>query len=105
MSVGVVTGIFAIVGALVGGLLSYLSARIGHRWGEAKSEIRKLSEQVAAYHRLEGLYKSWAAEHDPDSRAPKKIQEDMRREIEEIGGYVRPRMTATEAREIMEKWS
>ena len=87
MSVGVVTGIFAIVGALVGGLLSYLSARIGHRWGEAKSEIRKLSEQVAAYHRLEGLYKSWAAEHDPDSRAPKKIQEDMRREIEEIGRY------------------
>lgn len=100
----IASGLFALGGALVAGLFTYLAARVGHRWDRARSDIQKLSEQVAAYHKLEELYKVELAVNDPAHRAAKTIQQDMRDKVQGEDGHVRPEMTAHEAQKIGRSW-
>ena len=105
MSTEAMTGLFVIGGAIVGGLFSYLSARIGHDWDKAKSDIRRLSDQVAAYHKVEELYKQKVAALDPTAGSPKTVLQLMRDEVQALDGFVRRSMSANEAMKIQDRWT
>jgi hypothetical protein len=104
MSPEVTTGFFVLSGAFVGGLFSYMTARIAHDWDKAKSDIKRLSEQVTAYYTLEKIYKQRVADLEGSLRAPKTIQQVTRDEVQESIGF-RPTMTANEAIKIKNRWS
>lgn len=66
----IISGLFALTGALLGGLISYATTRIDRRWGRAKRQIAQLCDQVSAYHQLEKLYKEKLANLDSDFALP-----------------------------------
>lgn len=101
----IATGLFTIAGTIVGGVFTYLAARVGQRWDKARSDIKRLCEQVAAYHKLEELYKQRVAQLDPSGVRSKTVQQDMRDQVQDLEGYERPTMTANSAREILGSWS
>ncbi len=90
---------------MVGGLFSYVSARVGHDWSAIKSDVQKLAAQVAAYHRLEALYAEEVATLDADGRHTKTVMTSMRDRVEESGSSVRPEMTEKQAKKIAERWT
>jgi hypothetical protein len=100
----IITGVFALAGALIGGLFTLLAARVGYKWEKAKSTITKLCRQVSSYYKLEELYKVEVSRHNPESKAPKTVQQDMRDQVE-ILGFDRPTMTAKDAKKIMDFWN
>lgn len=99
------SALFALLGVIVGGLFSYLSARVGHDWSAIKSDVQKLAAQVAAYHRLEALYAEEVAALEADGSHTKTILTRMRDRAEEAGSSVRPEMTEKQARKIAERWT
>lgn len=105
MNDSIQAGLFALAGTLLGGLIAYATARIGHRWDQAQKEIRRLANQVSAYYQLEQLYKDEVARHDPAGRSPKTILEEMRSNVERLGSYERPSITTLQANKILKEWS
>lgn len=99
------SGFFAIAGAVVGGLFTYLAARVGHRWNEATRRIAEMGEQVAAYHALEQAYMLELHHADPELGAPGTIQTRMRDRVQQLPGFVRPEMTANRARRVVARFS
>lgn len=99
------SGLIALLGVIVGGLFSYVSARVGQDWSALKSDVQKLAAQVAAYHRLEALYAEEVATLDADGSHTKTILTRMRDRAEESGATVRPEMTEKQAKKIAERWS
>lgn len=105
MSNEIITGLFALAGALVGGAATIAASRAEKRWDRAKLTIAALANQVAAYHKLEELYKSELARLDPDRGKPKTVLQQMRDQVEELSGFTRPTMTAAEARDLIARWN
>lgn len=99
-----ISGFFALGGALIGGLLTYGAARIGHRWRRAQSDIAMLCDQVAAYYELEKLYKVELAKLDPAQRSAKVVMEEMRLRVSQSGEFERPQMTSFAAGKLRRKW-
>ena len=104
MQTEIVVGVFTLGGAVIGGLFTYLSARISHNWTRAKTDSERLTKQVEGYHTLEGFYKEDMAKLDPGHRQPKTILQEMRDRVEE-SGCARPTMTANDARKLRDSWS
>lgn len=98
-------GLFAILGALTGGLFTYLAARVGHDWERAKGDISRLCDQVIAYHTLENLYSEEMARLDPSRGKPRTVMQEMRETVQTSVGIVRPTMSANEARKLKNKWT
>lgn len=105
MDAQVVSGLFALAGALLGGMISYATTRIDRRWARAERTIRQLCDQVAAYYQLEQLYKDEVARLDPSGRSAKIIMEDMRTRVSHSGEFVRPSMTSLEATKRLSEWA
>jgi len=99
------SGLIALLGVIVGGLFSYVSARVGQDWSALKSDVQKLAAQVAAYHRLEALYAEEVATLEAEDSHTKTILTRMRDRAEESGSAVRPEMTEKQAKKIAERWS
>ncbi|MEZ5538996.1 MAG: hypothetical protein R3E63_03345 [Pseudomonadales bacterium] len=104
MSDTILTGIFALAGTMIGGLLTYMAARVDHRWKRAKKHIGQLCDQVTSYYQLEQIYKEELAQLDPQKRSPKTIMEDMRSRVSQSGEYERPMMTSLAANKIRQEW-
>jgi hypothetical protein len=104
MNSEMITGLFTVAGAIVGGLATIAAARTERKWARAKSEILALAAQVAAYHKLEELYKIELTKLDPTRGKPKTVMEQMRGQVQDIQGFVRPTMTAAQAREVTSRW-
>lgn len=100
----VIAGLFALAGALLGGLISYATTRIDRRWGRAERHIAQLCDQVAAYYQLEQLYKEELARLDPAGRSAKTIMEDMRTRVAQSGEFERPSMTSLAATRLRREW-
>jgi len=100
----IIAGIFALAGALAGGIFTLAATRSDQKWQRAKAQIRTLAGQVAAYHKLEELYKAELATLDPSGRKAKAVQSQMRDQVAKTDGFERPTMTATEARAILRRW-
>jgi hypothetical protein len=99
----VLIGIFTIGGATVSGFFTFMASRQNQRWERVRRDISRLCDQVAAYHRLEELYKEQVAQLKVDQATAQTVQREMRSSVEdEIS--VRPSMTALEARKLKEKW-
>lgn len=94
------SGLFAIAGALVGGLFTLLAARVGRDWNRARRYIDRLARQVAAFHALEHEYIQALHAADPELGAPRHIQTAMRDRVQEKTGFDRPSMTAKEANRL-----
>jgi ABC-type uncharacterized transport system ATPase subunit len=105
MTTELVVGLFAVLGAVVGGLFTYLAARVGHDWDTVKNDVARLCDQVIAYHTLEELYKDELARLDPSRGKPKTVQQEMRESVQGKSGVVRPTMTANEARKLKDRWT
>lgn len=99
----VLVGLFTIGGASVSGFFTFMAARQNQRWERARSDLNKLCDQVAAYHRLEELYKEQAAQLSVGQATAQTIQKEMRSRVEDETS-IRPAMTALEARKLKERW-
>lgn len=104
MDTSIVSGMFALGGAVIGGFTTYMTAHVDRRWGRARRQITQLCDQVSAYYQLEALYKVRLAEADPDGRSPKTIMEAMRAHVAETGEYERPSITSAGAARIRKEW-
>lgn len=104
MDNSVATGLFALAGALIGGLFTYLAARIGQRWAKAQKDIAQLCDQVAAYYQLEQLYKDELALVDPTRRSSATIMKEMRGRVADSGEFERPSMTSLAATRLRREW-
>jgi uncharacterized membrane protein len=105
MSSEVVAGLFALAGALLGGLISYATTRIDRRWGHAERQIAQLCDQVASFYQLEQLYKDELARLDPAGRSAKTILEEMRAKVAQSGEFERPQLTSLAASKIRREWA
>ena len=99
----IVSGLFALAGALLGGLISYATTRIDRRWSRAERQIAQLCDQIAAYYQLEQLYKEELSRLD--GRSPKSIMEDMRSKVAQSGEFERPSLTSLAATKIRREWA
>ena len=97
-------GLFALGGALLGGLITLAATRIDRRWDRAKRQIVQLSDQVAAFYQLEQLYKDELANLSTNGEAATTIMKKMRSRVSESGEYERPAMTSLEASKIKREW-
>jgi hypothetical protein len=100
----VISGVFALSGALLGGVITLATTRIDRRWERAKRQIVQLSDQVSAYYQLEQLYKDELAKIDDAGRSGKTIMEEMRTRVSESGEWERPSMTSLAAQKIGKEW-
>lgn len=100
MNESVVTGIFALSGTILGGLISYLITRNGKELKTLKSQVNILSNQIISYWNLEKLYSEELSKKT--SKAQKTILQEYREKIEEMD-LERPTMTEKEARKILTK--
>ena len=100
----ITSGLFAIGGALVGGLIMLAATRIERRWDRAKRDIVKLCDQVSAFYQLEQLYKEEVAKLSASGKSGKTIMEEMRAKVAESGAYERPAMTSIAASKIKRDW-
>ena len=105
MDTELTAGLFALAGALLGGLISYATTRIDRRWGRAERHIGQLCDQVAAYYQLEQLYKEELALLDPSRRSAKTIMEEMRTRVAQSGEFERPQMTSLAATKLRREWA
>lgn len=100
MSESVITGIFALSGTLLGGLISYLIARNAKELKTLKSQVNNLSNQIISYWNLEKLYSEELSKIH--SKAQKTVLQEYREKIEAMD-LDRPTMTEKEARKILTK--
>ena len=104
MDSALIVGIFTLLGAIIGGAASLVATRVDRRWNRAKQQIRRLCYEVAAFHKLEEFYKDEVAQLRPDKPASKTVLEEMRSRVEDEGDFIRPTMTSTDAKKILERW-
>lgn len=100
----IISGLFILAGALLGGLISYATTRADRRWGRAERDIAQLCDQVAAYYQLEQLYKDELARLDGTGRSAKRIMEEMRSRVAQSGEFERPFMTSLAATKLRREW-
>ena len=100
MSEPLVTGIFTLLGALLGGIISYLGSRNERKIESLKSKVNLLSKQVISYWHLEKLYSDEIGELL--SRPSRTVLQEYRDKIESMD-LERPTMTEKEAKRILTK--
>lgn len=100
----IISGLFALAGALLGGLITYATTRIDRRWARAERTIAQLCDQVAAYYQLEQQYKDELARVDGAGRSAKTIMEEMRSRVAQSGEFKRPFMTSLAATKLRREW-
>lgn len=104
MDAQLTSGMFALAGALLGGLISYMTTRIDRRWDRAKRDIERVCNQVSSFYQLEQLYKEELARQDSSERSAKTIMEEMRTRVAQTGQFERPTMTSLAADKIRLEW-
>ena len=97
-----VAGLYAIGGALAGGMATLLASWINMRWGKARKAIGVLAGQVASYHRLERIYLRQLSQCT--GTAEQTLQRSARSEVEREG-YERPHLSETDAKSLLRKWT
>lgn len=100
----ITSGLFALGGTLLGGLITVATTRIDRRWARAKRNICQLCDQVSAYYQLEQLYKDELARLSANGRSARTIMEEMRSQVSESGDYERPFMTSLAAGKLKREW-
>lgn len=105
MSEQIFIGLFTLVGTLVGGIIggffSIRAAKIGYKKEEMEKDIKDLANQVKSYWLLEKEYLSQLKEH---SELPEKtLMENTRQRVKDKG-YEYPKMTASKADSILQKY-
>ena len=105
MNEQIVIGLFTLVGTLVGGIIggffSIMAAKIGFKKEEMERDIKELANQVKSYWLLEKEYLSQLKEH---SELPEKTLMENTRKIVENKGNEYPKMTASKADSILQKY-
>lgn len=98
----IVNGLFGLAGAVIGGLVTILAAKMQAKTSELKEEnehtkkrLRKALQQIEAYHFLEDIYANKVA--DVDKKAARTIKTEYRNKVVEEHSCVRPDLTAKEA--------
>ena len=100
MSEPIITGIFTLSGALLGGIISYLGSRNERKIELLKSRVNLLSKQVISYWNLEKLYSDEIGQLL--SRPSKTVLQEYRDKIESMD-LERPTMTEKEAKRLLTK--
>lgn len=104
MTPEIISGVFALSGAVIGGVISLAITKIDRRWERAKHQIVQLADQVSAYYQLEQFYKDELARVDASGRSAKTIMEEMRTRVSKSGEWERPSMTSLAAQKIAKEW-
>ena len=103
------SGIYVILGAIVGGLISFFSAQRASSGGKLEQELARVKksrdlacQQIKAYHYLETRYaKEVAALMDqPEPKVRNRFRDDVETEI-----GIRPTWTATDAERAVSELS
>lgn len=100
MSEPIITGVFTLLGALLGGIISYLGSRNERKIELLKSRVNLLSKQVISYWNLEKLYSDEIGQLL--SRPSKTVLQEYRDKIESMD-LERPTMIEKEAKRILTK--
>ena len=97
-----ITGIFTLLGAAVGGLLTFLGNKhlVDHE--DAKKEILKLSNQIISYWHLEKEYYTVLSTYL--NKSPQTTQLEFRKKVQE-NDFDRPIMTENDIKNIISKWN
>lgn len=100
MNESVISGIFTVIGAIVGVAGTIIATKLSERNSNLKNKLKQMARQVEAYWTLEELY---SKEFGKLSNTPQKtVKENFRTKIEE-SGVERPTMTANKAKEIVKE--
>lgn len=94
----IIAGIFGVIGAFVGGGLSYLASRRQYKYDSIKKKTTKLAEQIKSYWNLENLYCEELAKITGKNSTTVKIE--FRDKIVSQN-LARPIMTETQANKIL----
>lgn len=98
----ILTGLFTLLGAVAGGLLTFYGNKKLVRYEEAKKEMLKLSNQIISYWQLE---KEYCAEVSKlTNKQPKTVLEEFRKRVQE-NNFDRPIMTENEIKRLILKWN
>jgi hypothetical protein len=95
----------ALVGTIVGSAITYLTTRSTQNWKQAKSDIKILTEQLKAFHKLEELYSELVSELDESRGAAITVKKKMRDDVELLPDYERPRITPGRIKQTKIKWN
>ena len=100
MNESIISGIFTVIGAIVGVAGTIIATKLSERNSNLKNKLKQMARQVEAYWTLEELY---SKEFGKLSNTPQKtVKENFRTKIEE-SGVERPTMTANKAKEIVKE--
>ncbi len=100
MSDSIITGVFTLSGALLGGLITYLAARDTKKIIELRKQINILSRQIISYWNLEKIYSENLS--NLTNKSSVTILKEYRDEVVSMD-LDRPSMTANEAIKILTK--
>lgn len=95
-----ITGLFTILGTLLGGIISYMISRDSKETKTLKTQVNILSKQVISYWNLEKLYAEELGKYS--SKPARTILQEYREKIESMD-LERPTMTEKEANKILNK--
>lgn len=98
MNEAIISGIFTLLGAIVGSVGVIVAGKISKRKVNLENKARQFAKQIEAYWNLESLYSDEFGK--VTNTASKTVKEDFRSKVENMG-YERPTMTANKAREII----
>jgi len=97
-----ITGIFTLLGATVGGLLTFFGNKHLVEHEDAKKEILKLSNQIISYWHLEKEYYTILSKYL--NKSPQTTQLEFRKKVQE-NDFDRPIMTENDIKNIISKWN
>lgn len=100
MNEAIITGIFTLLGAISGGLITYLTTRNVKEIKTLKSQVNHLSKQVISYWNVEKLYSDEISKLL--TKPAKTVLQEYREKIQSMG-LERPYMTEVEAKKILTK--
>ena len=107
MNEQVIIGLFTIggtiVGGLVGGFFSVRAAKIGFKKEKMEKQIRSLANQVKSYWNLEKEYLSLINSLSNHKTPEDTIMKRTRKAVEDRG-YDYPKMTESEANDILKQY-
>ncbi len=105
----IIAGLFTLAGALLGGLITIATTRLDRGWERAKRDIEQLCQQVSAFYQLELKYIEKVVELSAQSGLPpparQTVMNEMRDQVQNLPGQVRPQMTTNAADRIRGRWN
>ncbi len=100
MEAAIITGVFTVIGAIAGAVVTAISERNKKKEQRINSSLDKCANQIKAYFYLEKAYMD--AVHELTKEPLQTIQIRMRDKVQEEKG-IRPEMTVSEANDILDK--